>query len=113
MAKDFPLLWKVYDYIVDHPNEWCQSQFVAPKACGTTFCFAGHTVMMARPDMTLNGHFQFVDSDGVPVNPEDEGARLLGLREWEKDALFYNFTNDPGDIRNVIATWEAEELLGS
>ena len=111
-TKDFPLLWKVYDHIVEHPEEWNQNGFcLTPEVhdvCGTTFCFAGHAVLMARPDVYVVKD-DFKDATGQNVDPEREGQRVLGLDDDEADQIFYNFTRDPGDIRDIIAEWETEE----
>ena len=104
MGKDFPLLWKVYDHIVAHPKEWDQYTFVETTHCGTTFCFAGHAVMMARPDVTVEDD-RFLDRNGDEVCPEMEARRLLGLTDKEAHRLFYTFTSDPTELRDIILDW--------
>lgn len=107
--KNFPLLWKVYDHIVAHPKEWSQDLYAcrtSSSPCGATFCFAGHAILMARPDVTLNEDEHFVDSLGMILCAEEEGAAVLGLTVDEADALFYTFTKDPQVIRHIIEDWE-------
>lgn len=110
-TKNFPLLWKVYDHIVAHPEEHNQSLFAYRGECGTTFCFAGHTALIARPDL----HYSFRDGACVGHLVDDSGMfarsssrvaqEALGLSNDEADDLFYG-AETADQIRDLIAGWE-------
>lgn len=119
-TKDFPMLWKVYDHIAAHPEEWEQTFWMSRKldnSCGTAFCFAGHAV-----DISLQGYeaqwgddapvdfARYIKRDGrSSAEPVDMVAReILGLDRREADLLFAG-GNELEDIRNIIAGWESDE----
>jgi hypothetical protein len=110
-VKDFPLLWKVYDHIAAHPEEWNQDDFSGEGPCGTTMCFAGHTVIMMRPDVVVNDVGAFVTADGNDIDPEGAARKMLGLSWAESQNLFYNFTKNPSDLRDIIVQWESDALM--
>ena len=117
--KDLPLLWKVYDHIAAHPEEWYQGMWVKRRitpestSCGTTFCFAGHAVMMAHPtvepmwlpnDDTTG---QVVMDDGTRYAIDSLACETLGLNETEGHQLF-KATNTLPAIHDLLMTWESE-----
>lgn len=110
-GKNFHLLWKVYDHIVAHPEEWRQGMWATKTDCGTAYCFAGHAVTMTHPNarpVWLGGHAcRFADGSGF--FPYDTVARAeLGLSVREADCLFGSL-NSLQDIHDLIMQWEQWE----
>src|SRR6478609_6380573 len=53
-VPNLPLLRKVLEHIDAHPEEWHQSVWAmetSASECGTAFCVAGHTVVMAGGEL--------------------------------------------------------------
>lgn len=120
--KDFPLLWKVYDHIVAHPEEWDQGVWAVQSktlSCGTAFCFAGHAVMMSHPtavpiwatgrDTDFSGA-DSVEIDGTMQTIPEAAKQALGLTSSER-ALLFNGSNDLETIHGLISEWEQTDLL--
>ncbi len=126
--KNFPLLWKIYDHIVAHPEEWNQESWATGvvknrAVCATAFCVAGHAIQMGIPEAVFNfprgnvrceeGHMvtctSFIDPqrDGW-LDIENEARQLLGLTIFEGAALF-NGDNELGDIHRILTSWELEQ----
>jgi hypothetical protein len=99
LVKNIPLLEKVYDHVVAHPEEWDQELW--SNMCGTQFCFAGHTVMISRPDVRIMDG-DFITEDGEVLDPQVEAQSLLGLNYHEMYNLFYNTKTDLDDLTNII-----------
>jgi hypothetical protein len=125
--KDWALLWKVYDHIVAHPEEWDQTMWARriPNQCGTAFCFAGHAVQMvaqdAAPAWGVENREGIVDNGDIDlckawyVQSGDElrlysevARELLGLTEVEAGDLFAAW-NELGDLHRILLGWEEEE----
>jgi hypothetical protein len=134
MRKNFALLWKVYDHIVAHPEEWHQGAFALRwnldpsdrsnnleyiahhhldvSKCGTAFCVAGHAVNFSHPDAVFNfENDAFVTIDGHGYHIADVARGDLGLNEEEAAAIFAGF-NSLDRIRELIEEWERKEALG-
>lgn len=114
MTKNFPLLWKTYEYIEAHPKEWEQHSFAGDGWCGTTMCFAGHAVFLSDANVRLggrSGHEFMVDE--VFIDIEEFASNVLGIASDEADSLFYRMTDDPHDLKEIIETWEAEATASS
>lgn len=134
MTKNFELLWKIYDHIVAHPEEWRQMTWVTtlrgdgaeklpvtktyqragePAMCGTAFCFAGHVAFAAgwSPIWNSTGH-DFVPGsmkkDHERRNVESIANNELGLTREEGWQLFDAY-NSLDRIRSIITQWEEEE----
>jgi hypothetical protein len=105
LTKNWPLLWKVYDHIVAHPEEWNQSFYANRTSCGTTFCFAGHAVNMVH-EVTWPEHAFPLINNGPPgrIIP-NVAAEELGLTSSETTELFCCMTTDPNDIRAILERW--------
>jgi hypothetical protein len=95
----------IIDYIEAHPEEWDQTEWIAPTDCGTAYCVAGHAI--ARSD-----RFTFIRrrSDGASyVRDNQTGAnlpifdvaqRLLGLTWYQADRLF-DSANSLDDLKHI------------
>jgi hypothetical protein len=109
MTKNFPLLWKIYNHIVVHPEEWNQRWWALKgKSCGTVFCVAGHAVNFSHPDAEFEFIGDAVKIDGCPKSIRDVATRDLGLSRFEALELF-DCENDLDTIHRTILTWEAED----
>jgi hypothetical protein len=137
-VKNYPLLWKIYDHISAHPEEWRQQSWAlkwsskakleanvgwwarreSVPACGTAFCFAGHTVNISRPDVEFawfRGDAKVQStayvkvSDGNCMGIDVLAAMELGLTEREACHLFYG-SNTLQAIHDIIRGWEMEEV---
>ena len=128
-VKDFPLLWKVYDHIVAHPEEWNQviwasrgQDWVAPT-CDTAFCFAGHAVTMSHPTartvwgwadergeerLSTNDISYYVEIDGKIERYDAVAQRDLGLTLDEAGDLF-GANNDLDTIHRHLLKWEQDD----
>ena len=111
--KNWPLIEKVYDHILCHPEEWDQTVFADQNTCGTTFCFAGTAVAMTHDvtfdrngNLFIDGH---IDSETDEWDLEVLARRELGISEDEADELFYTMTKDPEVIRNILDVWQMAE----
>ena len=114
-SKNLPLLWKVYDHIVAHPEEWYQGNWavqVEDSMCGTAFCFAGHAVMMSHPDaepVWEEGSAEEVTlDDGRREGIMELAADDLGLDEIDAESLFCG-TNSLDRIHTLIVDWESDD----
>jgi hypothetical protein len=114
---NFPLLWKVYDHIVAHPDEWMQRQWAVKtttSSCGTAFCVAGHAAVMTGhtiawdDDLVLTAYV--VAPGTLPdLTIENVAKRELGLTSDEADVLF-RATNTLEDIHDILMAWEERVL---
>lgn len=113
--KNWPLLWKTYDHIVAHPEEWDQTEYATKRTCGTAACFAGTAVLIAEPTATFvwqaDGDENFVASiavvDGEKRAIATVAAEHLGLDPWEADVLFDGH-NSLEEITRILRAWEAQ-----
>lgn len=121
--KNFPLLWKTFDYIAEHPEEWDQNSWAirvhAPNVCHTAFCFAGHAVVIANPSAVMmfgeggdyvDDEYNFaslVEIDGEGIWIGEAAARDLGLTPLEADKLF-DSENTLDQVHGMITQWELE-----
>ena len=115
-GKNYPLLWKVYDHIKAHPEEWHQGAWASKthNTCGTAFCFAGHAVMMAHPDAEPAWYAEHNSTDNV-VMSDGECREImtlamddLGLSDNDADVLFNGF-NRMSDLHAAILGWEKDD----
>lgn len=112
---NFPLLWKVYDHIVAHPEEHYQEAWALKGTCGTQFCFAGHAVAIGRPDAEVAwkqvGDYaaaSVVIEGDMAYEIRDIAKETLGLTDMEADALFYS-GNTVEHIHRILTCWEKGE----
>lgn len=75
-------------------------------SCGTTFCFAGHTVLEAGDAMLVSTEdFQARlcrTQDGEVRHIYHRAKELLGLEEYEASELFSAGIEDIDDLKNAI-----------
>jgi hypothetical protein len=116
-----PLLRKVLEHVTAHPEEWNQAEWARRDSCGTAYCIAGHTVVMAGNEVRWSPfcfeHEYEVSGtlvDGRRVG--DVAVELLGipipLRRVgvEKGHLFYseNTLSDLWRIASQLTDGEIE-----
>jgi len=111
--KNWPLIWKTYDHIVENPKEWNQSEYAIKSPCGTAACFAGTAVLIDDPTAVFS--WSHPDEEGVQIAVCIGGESIsgvaqeaLGLNGWEADLLF-NCINTLEDITRLLRTWEAAD----
>jgi hypothetical protein len=127
-TPNIELLDKVLKHIEDHPETWEQEVWrteedeawvkdpetgveVLTVDCGTAFCFAGWTCQMEGGKWVDNSSLLAVPEDEIHplrnwILASDRAERLLGLAEYEADALFRS-ENTLEDIREIVAQIKA------
>lgn len=98
--------------IEKNPQLWDQGTFYMSTECGAVACFDGWTLL----------RHGYTDLRGMlPEEIEVAAMRILGLNEWEHNALAYCFTTDFGAltlrVKEIIAgEWvdraDADDLVG-
>lgn len=91
------LAFATLDYIRDHPEEWAQDTYYGYGVCGTTACFAGHVIMLARGRRLTGDELKDIPEDAYPeyVGPIGVAVRrLLGWSASQAHAVFYDTTRD-------------------
>lgn len=109
MTPNVPLLEKVYDHIVAHPDEWSQTTWrdEAANRCGTTFCFAGLAVMLSGyewvSDDPHDDDYEYVrrPGDTVQLHVSHAAREELGLDD-DTERLLFNGLNDLPALRYII-----------
>jgi hypothetical protein len=88
MTRNVELLTRVRDLIREDPSKLDMSDWARP--CGTTACIAGWAVQLAGDKLEFGDH-QVVSraQDGTLCDVDTRAADLLGLNEYEVNALFY------------------------
>jgi len=105
-----PLLRKVMEHAVEHPDECDLASWGARTPCGTTLCLAGraadlagarlHWATVAEQWIPVDHGWQLAPSPprgtliavtvgGMPYPPGTAGALLLGLNHKEAHRLFH------------------------
>ena len=92
-----------------HPEQHNQSMWAQQNECGTTMCFAGWAVTLAgakleffdiAPD--IKRAYDCVLPDGQVRNISDYAAKLLGINETQREALFHNMNNNLDVIKDIV-----------
>lgn len=76
------LVRAVMENIAANPNTWHQNHLVDESDCGTTYCFAGHTLLLSG---------KIVDESCLWTYASEEAADLLGLSEAQAEKIFMYF----------------------
>lgn len=78
---------RVLAQIKDHPETWNQDDYAIQTDCGTAYCVAGWASVMTGATCDMWSDFT---RDGNWVDPEQDGARALGLDPYgsRASALF-------------------------
>lgn len=88
MSVNVERLRAVLEHITAHPEEWNQETWAQRTPCGTAFCLAGHTVVMAGlkvdwddaedgvSSTVKNG--SFIDEVATELLGLDSGASMFG-----------------------------------
>lgn len=95
----------ILDYIEAHPEQWRQEAFQDKYACNTTYCFAGHAILLfGSEDGYRIGFEQFSEYDPIYVKDfngierrsdwETAAAKILDLSNTEIELIFYFMVND-------------------
>jgi len=86
------------DWILENHMDWDQTVFRGYTECGTTYCFAGATLM-------LNNLWGGLDiNQVVPVSRE-----LLGISKEDGRELFYGTDTDIHELADLINRWARED----
>lgn len=110
MTVNVALLCKVMEHIEAHPEEHDQAEWAEQTACGTTYCFAGHTVLIAGWSLNF-------DEDGVAVSCRMDGESLLipeaarlelGLNYYDTRDLFWHATTG-AELREIVDRISAQQ----
>lgn len=104
-----PLLRKVLEHITEHPEEWDQTVWARPTACGTAYCVAGWAVTMAGLTVDMerlnNAGYRGTLTDGRPV--WDAAAALLGVPKVDflddAEGDIFDPCNDLHDIWRIAS----------
>lgn len=110
--SDYPLLQKVMDHVTAHPEEHNQRNYGRQTPCGTTFCVAGHALLISGytplftnypgPEQVMLGVY---DAHGKMIHGYDEVARKeLDLTMTQASEIFYCM----GELDEV---WEVVERV--
>jgi len=116
------LATKVFNHIVNNPEEWNQSSYY----CGAAACFAGHTCIIAglvnrselgslkefKGKFFINRLKQIFSNNDEYRSIREEAADLLSLALNDADTLFYGH-NDIYDIKDILITFgcNKEDLI--
>lgn len=111
-----PLARKVMEHIVENPDEWDQAEYGQRTECGTAFCFAGHTVLLAGHDVSW---MECPCGEGAPhffssstTNGESisfVARRQLGLAYQEARELFSG-GNTIADLWRLLEAYSDGEI---
>lgn len=118
MPKNWSLLIRTAEHIIDHPESWDQSWFF--QECGTVACFAGWTTLLEgyKPHPNYDTIIELTEAQAIKLDGEhfgsiwnelrtcaqDLAAHLLGLTWAEGRELFYG-GNDLTDILVKLDEW--------
>lgn len=58
------------------------------NVCHTTACLAGHALINEGYTVDFKNE-QFFTQTGIAVDAQEEGAKILGITDWEGETLFY------------------------
>lgn len=96
-----PEAWEMVPaYAIDEENNSVivDAGLLKENACSTSFCFAGHTVLLAGDKILIDRDsgdaFKCVDKDGEVHNIEVRARNLLGLDRQQSDTLFSGEAGD-------------------
>lgn len=78
------LLHEIADRIEAEPEHYDQDYYSMATDCGTSYCVAGWAIVLAKPEMLVNGRIRFHFS----ASPHDIAAKLLGIDGDEAHRLF-------------------------
>lgn len=93
------LMERVMDRILTDPDSWTQDGYCIIGDCGTTFCFAGHAIMLAGGEINEYGAFFF---NGERISPDVKAQDLLGLDTREAHRIFDTFTKNPDYLHRTV-----------
>jgi hypothetical protein len=102
------LLNKTLNAIVADPESWHQRDFL----CGTQMCLAGHALIQSGQFTIKAKMFVRVDDvdDFHAVDPETDGAALLGLTGEQADHVFYLMPSAREEWLATVGTVDADPV---
>lgn len=119
-----PLMRKVLEHITEHPEEHDQQSWAEKTACGTTYCMAGHAVLMAGHEIAWSAIAGvYLEEDGAdrvtePIETSESftqyiphvAAHELGIDHMQASMLFYDSTylEELWEVANFITDGEIE-----
>jgi hypothetical protein len=111
-----PLLRKTLEYITAHPEEHDQRNWGVKTACGSSYCLAGHAVVLAgheidwhSPDLVRMGMRSSCHAltDGRYIS--DAAREELGL-DPERAARLFDANNDLGTLWRLASEYTDGEV---
>lgn len=96
------LAGRTLDRIIANPLEWGQANF-----CGSTFCYAGHALLIKG--YKVNGWGNFVDDDGYGLHVGFLARQELGLTGQQADDIFYYFPEE--ELADQGQSWSMGKAL--
>lgn len=108
MSRNYELIKKVYDYIVDNPDQHAQGLWaIKANSCGTVACVAGHALIFSGLDIEWEiGPSRCNDGeevarircvtmpDGRKATIPVGAAEVMGLTWAEAEKLFLDTTDE-------------------
>lgn len=119
-APNAKLARKVLEQIEAHPERWDQEFWARQLSCGTSYCFAGHAVTLAKPDAEFDFPGEASNyNDAVYVEVPSDGRRLimevaqeaLGLTDYSATVLFAP-SNTLEHLRDYVTQLERPDFSG-
>lgn len=98
---NIPLLRKVMEHAIAHPEEVDLGSWAKRTPCGTALCIAGTATVLTGHEINWNDHPVYETTDGQTIR---NIARVeLGLPLLEADKLFHS--------KNMDQVWDRVEAL--
>src|SRR5690606_28954477 len=94
VMRNWVQIGNTVDWILENHMDWDQTVFRGYTECGTTYCFAGATLMLNNLWGGLDIH------QIVPVSRE-----LLGVSKEDGRELFYGTDTDIHELADLINGW--------
>lgn len=89
-------------------TEFDMGTFGEHTSCNTLACIAGYAMAMYEP----RKWWDFLDNGKSTVNPEEEGAKILDLNDYQAATIFYathlNEETAPAALRAYVETKKLE-----
>lgn len=91
------LFRRIISHARQHPEEYDQTRYRAQRTCGTTYCIAGHAVIMTHGEvqmltyddrLNLGRFADFRLPDGRYGDWMGTGAKALGLTIYQAEVVF-------------------------
>ncbi len=98
------LIRRVVKHIENNPKTWDQEHWGYSSSCGTTFCMAGHTVVMSGHTLKWaddgDGRSAYYVENGEYIS--DKAQELLGLNDEQAEDLFSAYSTSIQGYKEII-----------